>query len=182
MGARGEIGRQWRLDLRSASLQPGTGANCTSPLQGLCFDSSPRVRRSSSTTRDELVSGNSTDCWVLRCDTARQRQLTAGSTVSHCCNRLLVLHCHTAATDCWFYTVTLLQQTAGSTLSHCCNRLLVLQCHTENRLLVLHCHTAVTLSHCCNRLLVLHCYTGATYCWFYTVTLLQQTAGSTLSH
>ena len=147
MGARGEIGRQWCLDLRSASLQPGTGANCTSPLQGLCFDSSPRVRRSSSTTRDELVSGNSTDCWVLRCDTARQRQLTAGSTLSHCCNRLLVLHCH-----------------------------------TENRLLVLHCHTAVTLSHCCNRLLVLHCYTGATYCWFYTVTLLQQTAGSTLSH
>ena len=79
----------------------------------------------------------------------------------------MVLHCHTAATDCWFYTVTLLQQTAGSTLLHCCNRLLVLHCHTARQN---------------NELLVLHCHTTATDCWFFTVTLLLRTAGSTLSH
>ena len=74
----------------------------------------------------------------------------------------MVLHCHTAATDCWFYTVTLLQQTAGSTLSHR---------EAKQRI------AGSTLSHYGDGLLVLHSNTAATDCWFYAVTLWQRTAG-----
>ena len=170
-GARGEIGRQWRLDLRSASLQPGTGANCSHlckayaltplhawvvPLQQPATNWSPETQRTAG-FHAVTLRGKDNRLLVLHCHT-ENRLL-----VLHCHteNRLLVLHCHTvtllqqtagsallhchvAATDCWFCTVTLGQRTADSTLSHC--------------------------------------EVKTTDCWFYTVTLLQRTACSALPH